>query len=216
MVKVKICGLTNEADALAAAEAGADFLGFVFAPSPRQVEPELVRTIVGCLPQGVSTVGVFVDAPLQKVQSTLDFCHLDYAQLHGAEPPEYVYALAPRAIKAFPLRSRLEAEEQLLALEKAFAQLNSRFPLLLLDSRRPGAAGGTGELSDWALAREIASCHPVILAGGLKPENVAQAVGEVAPWGVDVSSGVERSPGLKDHGKICRFVRAAKDAVWRL
>lgn len=213
MVKVKICGLTNEADALAAAEAGADFLGFIFAPSPRQVEPDLVRAIVDCLPPGISTVGVFVDAPLRKVEYTLGFCHLDYAQLHGTEPPDYVCGLAPRVIKALQLHSRLEVKEQLLPLERAFAQMNDRFPLLLLDSWLPGMAGGTGELADWALAREIARRHTTILAGGLRPENVAQAVRDVGPWGVDVSSGVERSLGLKDHEKIRRFVRMAKDAL---
>lgn len=213
MVKVKICGLTNEVDALAAVEAGADILGFVFAPSPRQAKPELVRAIVEHLPPGVCTVGVFVDAPLEEVEDTLTFCHLDYAQLHGAEPPDYVSALAPRAIKALRLRSRLEVEEWLRALERAFAQMKEGLPLLLLDSWLSGVAGGTGKVADWTLAREIAHRHPTILAGGLNPENVAQAVREVGPWGVDVSSGVERSPGLKDQEKICRFVRAAKGVL---
>lgn len=196
MVKVKICGLTNLEDALAAAECGADALGFIFAPSPRQVTPEQVARIVAGLPPFVVKVGVFKDTELKTIQDTMSYCGLDLAQLHGSEPPEYCEALYPRTIKAF------RAVDSSFLVEMA----RYRASAYLLDGPRPGS----GQPPDWELARRAALQKRIILAGGLTPESVAQAISLVRPYGVDVSSGVESSPGRKDHKKLAAFIRAAK------
>ncbi|MEA3345401.1 MAG: tryptophan synthase subunit beta [Chloroflexota bacterium] len=205
MVRVKICGITNLEDALAAEKAGADLLGFVFyPPSPRYVPPERVREIVGALRRSesaVRTVGVFVDEELSRVREAIRKCDLDYAQLHGDEPPPYVAALGERAIKALRVRSAADVER--LADYQAAAYL--------LDAYHPEKPGGTGRAWDWGLAAAAKRFGPIILAGGLTPDNVAQAVHQVRPWGVDVSSGVESEPGRKDQDKMRRFVAAAKD-----
>ena len=196
MIKVKICGITNLEDALAAVECGADALGFVFAASPRQVTPEQVTRIVAQLPPFVVKVGVFRDNELEAVRDTVSSCGLDLAQLHGSEPPEYCEALYPRVIKAFQVR------------DSSFLAEMSRYraSACLLD----GSSPGSGQRFDWELARQAALRRRVILAGGLTPENVGQAVTLVQPYGVDVASGVEASPGRKDHNKLDAFVRAAK------
>jgi phosphoribosylanthranilate isomerase len=213
-VKVKICGLTNLADAQAALAAGADMLGFIFFPkSPRYIAPEQVREIIrlldrrpppamtchACPPAAgdrrlaVTTVGVFVDESSAAVAHILDFCGLDLAQLHGEEPPEMVAGdLHGRSYKALRPRSLDEALD-----------LASQYVLA-------SSLGGTGETGDWSLAAALAGRYPLLLAGGLCPANVAEAVRAVRPWGVDVSSGVESAPGQKDHAAVRAFVAAAK------
>jgi phosphoribosylanthranilate isomerase len=203
MTRVKICGITNLEDALLAAEAGADALGFVFyAQSPRYITPDRAREIVLRLPPFVAKVGVFVNEELDRVREIMAYCHLDYAQLHGDETPEQVAALAPRAIKAVRVRSAADIER--LAQYQAVAYL--------LDTYHPTKHGGTGEAFDWELAVEAKSHGPIILAGGLTPDNVGDAIERVHPYAVDVSSGVEATPGIKDHQKVQCFIIAAKGA----
>ena len=199
MVRVKICGLTNAHDALAAASAGADALGFIFAPSPRQVQPDQVRAIVAQLPPLVLTVGVFVDSPLEQIKAVRDFCSLDAVQLHGQETPDLVQALGGRVIKGV----RVGADRPIPLDDFPSA-------ILLLDTYSPNQAGGTGHTFDWELARGPALRRPIILAGGLTPDNIIQAINKVRPYAVDVSSGVETEPGRKDHEKLECFIRRAK------
>jgi indole-3-glycerol phosphate synthase/phosphoribosylanthranilate isomerase len=206
--RVKICGLTNTDDALAAIEAGAGLLGFNFYPkSPRYITPETCQQIVSRITHHASRptlVGVFVNSPLADVKAILDDCGLDLAQLHGDEPPEFLAALDGRAFKGL----RPATLEQAQADARRYARRVA--PALLVDACRPGAYGGTGHTGDWALARALAAEYPILLAGGLTPENVAEAVAQVQPWGADVASGVESSPGRKDARKMAAFVRAAK------
>jgi len=204
MVRVKICGITNLEDALAAVEAGADLLGFVFYPlSPRYVALERAREIILALRRSGATVrmvGVFVDEELTRVREAIRECDLDYAQLHGEEPPAYVAALGGRAIKALRVRSAADVER--LGSYQAAAYL--------LDTYHPTKPGGTGEVWEWGLAVAAKRYGPIILAGGLTPDNVAQAVRQVRPWAVDVSSGVEVAPGRKDRVRMRRFVAAVR------
>ena len=198
MTRVKICGLTNLDDALAAAQAGADALGFVLAPSPRRVSPDQVRAMVRRLPPLVTTVGVFVDTPLEEVARLKTWCGLVWAQLHGREGQAEVEALAPRVIKVLSV-GRQTPDPQ------AYPGAH-----LLLDTAVPGRTGGTGQTFDWSLAVDLARQRPVILAGGLNADNVAQAIAIVKPFAVDVSSGVEEEPGRKDHAQIRSFIARAK------
>ncbi len=210
---VKICGLTCTEDALAARDAGADLLGFVFANSPRRVSPEQARKIVAALaaappsPRGTRhlTVGVFVDEHPDTVNRIVESVGLDLVQLHGDESPDYCRSMPVPVIKAF----RVQAEGSLEALKSYLGA--ARY--LLLDRYRPGAAGGTGETFDWSLAEGMAEFGiPWFLAGGLHPANVAGAIAHCRPDGVDVSSGVESSPGVKDHRLIREFIFKAKGA----
>jgi phosphoribosylanthranilate isomerase len=194
-VKVKICGITNAADALAAVEAGADALGFMFSDlSPRSLAREAAAKIIRQLPPFIVKVGVFVDAPEAIVKQTVAECGLDALQFHGAEPPEYCARFAPhKIIKAVRMLASFETDAW------------------LMDSWVPGKLGGTGETFRWELAAEAKDWgRPIILAGGLKPENVAQAIHEVWPYAVDVSSGVEESVGKKDHAAIRDFISAVR------
>ncbi len=201
MVRVKICGLTNLEDALAAARLGADALGFVFAESPRRVEPEAVRQIVRRLPPLVTTVGVFVDQPRHVVLQIMGHCGLDLIQLHGQETEAQAQAFGRRVIKAVGVGDgRPPATES--------------YPgcLLLLDTFSAQAAGGTGQTFDWNLAREVSRKRPVILAGGLNPDNVTRAIDLVQPDAVDVSSGVEIFRGKKDHDRMASFIDRVRRA----
>jgi len=208
-VKIKICGITCLDDALAALDAGADMLGFNFyPPSPRHVERAACAELVGAL-RGrgytATLVGVFVNAPPADVNRILDACGLDLAQLSGDEPPADLAFLGERAFKA--IRPRDTAEARILA---AAYPIRGAPPAWLLDaSVGAGQFGGTGQTGDWAAARGLAARQPILLAGGLRPENVAAAIAAVQPWGVDVASGVESSPGRKDEAKMKTFVRAA-------
>jgi phosphoribosylanthranilate isomerase len=200
MTRVKICGITNVEDALAAVQCGADALGFVFAPSPRRVTTTAVRDIVGKLPPLVCKVGVFVDSELAEVKETMALCGLDLAQLHGGEDAEYCGALFPRSIKVFTAGSLPSGQE--LARYRVAAYM--------LDKDKTESANDAAREQVWQLARQIGDCGPVILAGGLTPENVRVAIETARPYAVDVSSGVESEPGRKDHEKLREFVNAAK------
>ncbi len=200
MTKVKICGITNLEDAQAAVEYGADALGFVFAPSPRQVTPQQVYQIVTQLPPFISKVGVFVDSELEAVKEIISACGLDLVQLHGSESPQYCQALFPGVIKSFRVRDR--SLLSLLPQYKATAYL--------LDSYDINLAGGTGRSFDWDIAREAKRFGTIILAGGLTPENVRQAITIAQPHAVDVSSGVETKSGKKDLAKLAAFIKAVK------
>ena len=200
MTKVKICGITNLDDALAATEFGADALGFVFAPSPRQVTPSAVRDIVSELPPFICKVGVFLNSELAQVQEIMSLCNLDLAQLHGKESPDYCAGLFPRAIKVFTTNS-LPAGRELS---------NYRVAAYMLDRDKGALTSDAGQSLLWQCAYNIREYGPVILAGGLTPEIVGQAIEVACPYAVDVSSGVESEPGKKDRGKLRDFIAAAK------
>jgi phosphoribosylanthranilate isomerase len=211
MTLVKICGITNAADAHCACEAGADLLGFVFYPkSRRSVTREQVREISQELRRSYkekhpTTVGVFVNEELETVAQAMHTCGLDFAQLHGSEPPELVKALRDRGIRVFKAL-RIGSAADLAPMTQYDCSA------FLLDAYVPGQPGGTGHTFDWSLAIRAKRNGRVILAGGLTPDNVAQAVATVLPWAVDVSSGVEKAPGHKDAEKVHRFVSSAKAA----
>jgi len=203
MIPIKICGITNLEDALLAAELGADALGFIFyPPSPRSVAADAARAIIAQLPPFVTTVGVFVDEEAATVKELAVGVGLDWLQLHGRETPEYCRSLGRRVIKAF----RIQDEKSLAGL----AAYRGAAQAFLLDTYKKGQVGGTGETFDWDLAREARKYGPVILAGGLTPENVAQAMAAAQPQAVDVASGVEAAPGRKDPEKLRAFFAAVK------
>jgi phosphoribosylanthranilate isomerase len=198
-MRIKICGITNIEDARAAVDLGADALGFVFAESSRRISPENARDITNQLPPFVAKVGVFVNAPLTHLRRIRDYCGLDAVQLHGEEDADYIQALGPCVIKALRLNGKPLGELPNAAL--------------LLDAYDPQLRGGTGKLCDWSAAKELAKSRLVILAGGLGPDNVAQAIKQVKPYAVDVSSGVEIEPGRKDHDKIASFINNARSSA---
>jgi phosphoribosylanthranilate isomerase len=208
---IKICGIKTLEIAVASVEAGADMLGFNFySPSPRYIPPEKCADLIArlaALGSSLTTVGIFVNEPPHHIREIMEACKLDLAQLAGDESPEDLAALDGVAFKAVRPRSRQEAEEQLGLFGRPTA------PALLVDAHVTGAYGGTGAVGDWALARHLAAQAPILLAGGLNPENVAPAVRAVDPWGVDVASGVESGPGIKDISKISAFISAARSAT---
>lgn len=201
-VKVKICGITNLSDAMAAVEAGADMLGFVFWPqSPRCVSVEAAAEVIRHLPASVVKVGVFVNAPAELVLDAIGRCLLNLLQFHGDESPGYCMQFGLMAMKAFRIRDA--ASLQRLA--------EYRTDAWLLDAYNPDKPGGTGETFNWDLAAEAGKLgRPIFLAGGLTVENVAEAIRRADPYAVDVSSGVEMAPGRKDHAKVSAFIKAAK------
>ena len=190
---VKICGITRLEDAQAAVAAGANALGFVFWPkSPRYVDPARAREIVATLPESVNAVGVFVDQPADEVNEIADVVGLGAVQLHGGEGQDYVRAMTRPVMKA-------------VAVDGTNPPLVDAWPPsvgVLLDVHDPVKKGGTGKTVDWAMAADVAKRRPVVLAGGLTPENVGEAIARVQPYGIDVSSGVESEPGIKDHGRL--------------
>ena len=190
---VKVCGITCLEDAALAAELGASALGFVFWPaSPRFIDPFRARGIVAALPPFVTPVGVFVDQPIEFVEGVASLVRLGAVQLHGNESAEYCSRLRHRVIKA-------------VGLKQHDADPTRLFPphiVMLLDAHDPERHGGTGRTVDWTSARRIAASRRAILSGGLKPENVAAAIDAVQPYGIDVSSGVESRPGIKDRGRL--------------
>lgn len=201
IVKVKICGITSGSDALAAVDAGADALGFMFyAPSPRNVSFGVAAEIIRQLPPFVAKVGVFVNPTEEEVRRAIGECGLDTLQFHGEETPEFCRSFGVKTMKAFRVR---DAE----SLRQTDAYANEAW---LLDSYVAGQLGGTGARFNWDLATEAARRHTVLLAGGLTPENAAEAVRKVRPYGLDVSSGVESAPGKKDAAKVRAFIAAAK------
>jgi len=200
LVKVKICGIRNWEEAKMAADYGADALGFIFAPSPRHISPEAAREIILRLPPFLTAVGVFVNEPRENLLEIARFCRLDAVQLHGEEPPEYCQSLGLKVIKSFPICG----DE--VPSEISFYNVDA----VLLDTYLPGKRGGTGRTCNWKVASQVAASGVrVILAGGLTPENVQQAIMVVRPYAVDVASGVETA-GHKDPDKVRRFVDAVR------
>jgi phosphoribosylanthranilate isomerase len=222
MIWVKICGTTNLEDALASAEAGADALGFIFAPSPRRISPRDAAKIIRELPPQVERIGVFVNQKPDIIRQTVEEAALTGIQLHGDEDAAFIGKLKTfvatgvatgqslRIIKAIRARDGFEAE---------LAELGADSPpdLFLLDSGSVAARGGTGKRFDWeehaAVIRLATRQYRIVVAGGLTPSNVAEAVAQFRPFGVDVVSGVEREPGRKDHAKLRAFVQAARAAI---
>ncbi len=211
MTRVKICGIRDKTRALAAVEAGADFIGLVFAPSKRRVIPAKAREIADAVKKSSDTtklVGVFVNAPASDVNKLADFCALDWVQLSGDESWEYCLEIFKPVIKA--IRVGQQSPKELCADLRAGGKLLSpKNFIALLDSLVAGKYGGTGESFDWSLAQQVIKRFPVIIAGGLNPKNVAQLIETVRPWGVDVSSGVETG-GVKDIAKIRTFIELVR------
>jgi phosphoribosylanthranilate isomerase len=213
MTRVKICGISEEAHALAAAEAGADFIGLIFAPSPRQVTPVQAEKIAAAVKQSghpAEVVGLFVNVTAAVVNEIADICHLDRVQLSGDETWEYCREIKKPLIKVVRVggQSPEEIGDFLADGEKILAHQRHVF---LLDSQVKGKYGGTGKTFNWSLARQIAELFPVIIAGGLTPENVARAIKTAKPWGVDTSSGVEIN-GKKHVARIRAFIEAVRRA----
>ena len=199
MVHAKICGITNREDALCAVKCGADALGFIFyQKSPRYVAPEKAAEIICDLPPFVTPVGVFVNAP--HIDATVKLAGLRAIQLHGDEPPEACLGHDVPVIRTLRVGNEFDA----LALR------SHPVHTFLLDTARAGSYGGTGETFDWAKAREAKNYGRIILSGGLNPDNVREAIEQVAPYAVDTSSGVEAEPGKKDHKKVRDFLARAK------
>jgi phosphoribosylanthranilate isomerase len=205
MTKIKICGIKTIQDALAALEAGADLIGYNFYPeSPRSIDIGICRDIMSVMRKygHITYVGVFVNASVAEILATVQTCGLNLAQLHGDESPEVVQALDGIGFKAFRgVPGHLNGF------------IRDQPPAFLVDASVKGIYGGTGVTADWTRAAEIAKQYPVLLAGGLTPENVADAVQQVRPWGVDVASGVESAPGMKDPGRMKAFVRAVRSVT---
>jgi phosphoribosylanthranilate isomerase len=212
LTKIKICGITGVTYARAAIEARADLIGVVLAPSPRRVSYEKAREIVAAAKKHyLPVVGVFVNMPAAAVNAAAAFCGLDRVQLSGDESWEYCRQIEKPVIKAVHISNKLGEEELLAHLEEGQKRLGDRSPIYLLDTFVEQKYGGTGEVFTWEIARRAAARYPVIIAGGLHPENVGEVVSNLKPWGVDVSSGVE-SRGFKDAAKIKAFVQAARAA----
>ena len=204
MTKIKICGLTNLDDAVAALDLGAEALGFVFfKKSPRNISPAKAAEIIAKLPAFTTTVGVFANGTREEILKIVDQTGISVIQLHGEEPPE-ACLLTRKVIKGIRIKS-LESLEPL----KRYQGLVSAF---LLDTYAPHALGGTGQVFNWDIALEAKNFGRVILAGGLTPENISEAIGMVRPYAVDVSSGVELEKGIKDHQKMKLFIERAKRA----
>ena len=205
MTWIKICANTNLRDALAASEAGADALGFVFAASPRQVTPAAAAEIIAQLPATIEKVGVIADESVDFVIDVATTARLTGVQLHGRETPEYVLALR-RAVPHLKIIKGLHPSEQADAYE---------VDAILLDSGSGDTRGGTGKTFDWQanVSRVRALKPPVIIAGGLTPENVGEAIRTFQPFGVDVASGVESTKGMKDHAKVRAFIAAARGST---
>jgi len=200
-VKVKVCGMTNLKDALVAVEAGADAVGFIFyKKSPRSVTMKIVREIVLELPPFVNAVGVFVNESAEQINNIADRCNLDRVQLHGDESPTFCKRIKRRVIKAVRVKD-IQSLKQLS---------NYSVSSFLLDTHAEGQQGGTGKVFDWNLAHPAKKYGSIILAGGLTPANVRGAIQRIQPYGVDVCSGVESQPGIKDHTKIRAFLKNVK------
>ena len=203
MVKVKVCGITNLGDARVAAKAGADAIGLVFAESPRRVSVERAKEIAAALPQDVLKVGVFVDAGPEEVLRIAREVGLDYAQLHGDEPPEAVAEIRGGGVGVMKAL-RVRNAEALAVIEQYGADL------FLLDAWSAKARGGTGVRFDWELAKSLIGRDNIVVSGGLDPENVREAIEYFEPYGVDASSSLEERPGKKSGERVRRFVGAAK------
>jgi phosphoribosylanthranilate isomerase len=204
-MKVKVCGLKSYEDARSALDAGAWALGFVFYPlSKRFIEPEEAARITRRLPGSALTVGVFVDAPLETVNATVEIAGLGGVQLHGKEDDSYAGAVkADLVIKAIRVGPIFDAESL-----RGYPGCR-----ILLDTHRPDSPGGTGDPFDWTIARRAGEVRPIILAGGLTTENVEEALRVARPDGLDISTGLESAPGVKDRGKIARFFQTVGQCI---
>jgi len=203
MIKIKICGITNLDDAIAAVDYGADALGFNFyKKSPRYIEPQKAAEIIAHLPPFVVPVGIFVNEREERIREIVSHSCLQGIQLHGDETPEFCQRFGTRVIKAFQIKDK----------ESLKHMSHYRVSGYLLDSYREGVRGGTGETFDWHLAVVAKTFGRIILAGGLTEENVAEAVKLVQPYGIDVAGGVEREKGIKDHVRLKAFITAARRA----
>jgi phosphoribosylanthranilate isomerase len=204
MVRVKICGITNQKDAFAALDAGADALGFVFYNgSPRNIAREDAARIIEQLPPFIQTVGLFVNESIETINNIADLCGLDVIQLHGDETPQFCNSINRRVIKALRIKD-ISSLEPLESFNVAG---------MLLDAWSPSEQGGTGRTFNWDIAEIASQKKQIILAGGLSPDNVTEAIRKVRPYAVDVSSGVESSPGVKDHMLLRDFIRKAKESM---
>jgi phosphoribosylanthranilate isomerase len=222
MTIVKICGIKTLKDGQAAINAGADYLGFNFYPkSVRFIEKSACTEITSVLkrehPQ-IKLVGVFVNSSIEEIKDILQTCHLDLAQLHGDETPEMLSAFNGKAFKAIRLSAESSVDESVYPFLKSVLFRESvkesvYKPAMLIDAAVKGVYGGSGVTADWVAAAKLAQQYPLLLAGGLTPENVADAVRQVQPWGVDVASGVEAAPGEKDAEKMSAFVKAVKQTM---
>ncbi len=204
MIKIKICGITNRDDALEAAELGADALGFNFYPeSPRSIAPEKAAEIIFQLPPFVVPVGLFVNEAEERVREIQELTGIEVLQFHGDESPEFCERFEGRVIKAVRVKDR----------ESLHSIVHYKVSAILLDSHTDGLRGGTGATFDWDLAKNAAILRRIILAGGLTPENAAAAVKKVRPYAVDVASGVEKEKGVKDFGKMKKFITEVRKAA---
>jgi len=220
---IKICGNTSAADALLAVEAGADAVGFVFAASPRHVTESEVAGIVARLPKTVEAIGVFVDAGVEEIYSAVRMCHLTGVQLHwdaAADLPARLKDTLGHELRVLRVLRFGESETDQTSKQAAAYQKDPNLDGILIDSRTVGAAGGTGIAYDWEMASKTlfqnAKQRKLVVAGGLTPENVGEAIAVLRPWGVDVVSGVEAEPGHKDPLKVREFVKRARVAEIRL
>ena len=205
MTRIKICGITNLDDGLEAIAAGVDALGFVFVPNtPRYITPSQAKLVIKQLPPFITNVGLFVDSEIDEIEDIVNHCKLDAVQLHGNESPEMCsqISLQTKVIKSFHIKKELQVLRNEIE--------NYRVDAYLLDTFIKGKAGGTGQTFDWRIAEGIS--QRIILAGGLTPDNIGTAIAQLQPYGVDVSSGVEKSPGKKDTNKIHSFVRQVRKA----
>lgn len=205
MTKIKVCGITSKTDAWICIDAGVDALGFVFVDtSPRKIDPQEAQRIINDLPPFVIIVGVFVDKSKEAVEEIANLCKLDILQFHGKESPEYCAKFNRKVIKAFRIRSSNDIN--VLGEYKVCG--------FLLDSYEEERAGGTGRTFEWSIAQDATKYGPIILAGGLTPENVNRAISIVRPYAVDVSTGVEEkdTPGKKNKVKLTEFIRQVQNA----
>lgn len=202
MTKIKICGLTNRDDAKQAVKLDADALGFIFADSPRRITPETARKIIISLPSFVSKVGVFVDEDPRIIQEISDYCHLDFVQLHGEKCWEYCDSISRPFIKVFAVKDRTVLDH-----------VRSRnLQYFMLDTSHAHLHGGTGQIFDWQIAKEASSMGQLILSGGLNPGNIKDALTVAQPYAVDICSGIEKIPGVKDIDKMKTFIEGVK--IW--
>ena len=217
MTKLKICGLREAGHALAAKKSGADFLGFNFVHGVRrQLSEEAGRDVIEeyrrlAGPGGPRIVGLFANQPSEEVNRVVESCRLDFAQLCGDEPPEFWGEVEAKVIRQIKVREGGPTKAIVEDVERRLEEVASLGHTAMLDKHEEGALGGTGRVFDWGIARELSRNHDFLLAGGLSPENVEAAIDTVAPWGVDVSSGVE-TDGVKDPAKIADFARRVKQS----
>jgi phosphoribosylanthranilate isomerase len=212
MTRIKVCGIMEAELGIAAAEAGADYLGLVFAQSTRQINPKTAAGIVHAVKNTIASpqiVGVFVNAPDIDVNFIAEACRLDWVQLSGDETWEYCQRIKKPVIKTVHVLNSSTAVQLIAEIRKGYTYLPPDHLKILLDTKVKGTYGGTGMPFDWKLAKEVCGQYPVLVAGGLDPDNVVQMISAVQPWGVDVSSGVE-TKGKKDIEKIRLFIQKVK------